>query len=90
MSRTTRFVPFLVAASVLAPAAGAAVMPGGYVHSPGANGAAYVGALTGTRGLSVHRSSPSVLITDNSPSQNRISARNAHQQVRTLQYRGRK
>ena len=76
MSRTTLIAPLVAAAAVLAPTAGAMVEPGGYVHSPGPNGAAYVNALTGNRALSVHRSSPQVLITDNSPSQNRISARN--------------
>lgn len=85
MSRITRFAPLAaVVAAALAPAAGAAVMPGGYVHSPGANGAAYVKALTGSRGLGTHRSSPSVLVTENSASQNRIPAANGGRQFRTL------
>jgi len=89
MSRTTRFAPFVVAAAVLAPAAGASTMPTSYVHSPGANGAAYVNALTGGRALTVHRSSPQVLITDNSPSQNRHQGGGSRtfKPLRSLQYK---
>jgi len=97
MSRTTRFIPAVAAAAVFAPAAGASTMPPVFVHSAGANGAAYVNALTGNRALTAHRSSRSILITDNSATQNhksstesRLGGGGTYKPLRSLQYRGRK